>query len=356
MRQSCITAILLFCYLSLIIGSGSSIFAQQPPQALEKERGVELYRKGDFNGAVKTLKEVLKKQQGDSEAWYYLGLSLHGSGKIKDARKAFEKALSLSPNFAPAYTALAYMHLLGNDNREAVKNAEKALALDPKNYESYYIAGAARLRERAAAEALARAEEALKIKPDYALALILKTQALVNMFSENRVKLIGIWERREENKSSGDGGEARRRPNYSLLKAAAESLEAYLKLKPEPSEQALWREQLEALRFYGERATGSSSDKSVTGMTPALRPTILYREKASYTDAARNAGVQGTVVLMVVFADDGALKHIMVIQGLSHGLTEQAIAAAHKIRFTPAMRDGKPISVAGSLEFTYNLY
>ena len=57
-----------------------------------------------------------------------------------------------------------------------------------------------------------------------------------------------------------------------------------------------------------------------------------------------------------VFADDGVLKYIVAIQGLSHGLTEQAIAAARKIRFTPAMRDGKPVSLIGSLEFTFNLY
>jgi len=58
---------------------------------------------------------------------------------------------------------------------------------------------------------------------------------------------------------------------------------------------------------------------------------------------------------MVVFADDGAIKHILVIQGLSHGLTEEAIAAARKIRFTPAMRDGKPVSLIGALEFAYRL-
>ncbi len=62
------------------------------------------------------------------------------------------------------------------------------------------------------------------------------------------------------------------------------------------------------------------------------------------------------MILLVVFADEGFLKHILVLQGLSHGLTGQAIAAARKIRFTPAMRDGKPISVIGSLEYYFNLY
>ncbi|MCI0389652.1 MAG: tetratricopeptide repeat protein [Acidobacteria bacterium] len=351
------TIVLLSCFFSLIIGARSSIFAQPSPQADEKERGIELYRKGNFSEAVKTLKEAVKKQQSDSDAWYYLGLSLHLAGNVKDARKAFEKTLSLSPDFAPAYTAMAYMQLLGNDNQGAVKNAEKAFALDPKNIESLFISGLARLRQGAAAEAIVRAEEALKIKPDYPQALILKTQALINMFSQERAKQVGGAETREEGASSGDaGGAAKVRPRYYLLKAASESLEAYLKLNPEQSERALWSEQLETLRFYARNLDNSDPDDSVTGMTATLRPTILYREKALYTEAARDAGVEGIVLLKVVFGADGVMKHILAIRSLSHGLTEQAILAARKIRFTPAMRDGKPISVIGNLEFMFKLY
>ena len=330
MRQSRVSTILLTCFFSLIAGSHSSTFAQQPPQAPEKERGIELYQKGDYSEAVKALKEAVKKQKSDSDAWYYLGLSLHRAGNIKDAGKAFEKTISLKPDFVPGYSAMAYMQLLGNDNKGAVKNAEKALALDPKNFESLYIAGMARLKENAAADALARAEEILKINRDYPPALLLKTQALMNMYAKELA-------------------------NNSLLKAASKSLEAYLELNPELSERPFWTEQLEAMIFYARFAEDSGSDKSAAAMTANLRPTILYREKAAYTEAARNAGVQGDLVLKVVFADDGALKHILIIRGLSHGLTEEAIKAARKIRFTPAMRDGKPISVIGLLEFTFSL-
>jgi TonB family protein len=357
MRQSRITTILLYCFFSLLIESRSSIFAQQPPQANEKEQGIELYRKGAFSEAVGALKVAVKKQQRDSDAWYYLGLSLHRAGEIKDARKAFEKAISLRPDFAPSYTAMAYMLLLNNDDKGAVKNAEKALALDPKNYEAFYIAGVVSLKQKQAAESLTKAEEALKIKTDYAPALMLKTESLLNLFAQEYGNQINSQDRRKEDKSTGDvAGEEKKRPNYSLLKAASESLEAYLKLNTGNSEQSFWYEQLENLRFYGRRADGLASDKSSTSMTTALRPKILYREKATYTEAARDAGVQGKVVLLVVFADEGVLKYILVLQGLSHGLTEQAIAAARKIRFDPAMIDGKPRSVIGSLEFTFNLY
>lgn len=348
MRQGRIPIILLFCFCLLI--SCSSIFAQQPPQTDEKERGIELYRKGNFSEAVKALKEALKKQGSDSDAWYYLGLSLHRAGKIKDARKAFETTVSLRPDFAHGYAAMAHMHLLNNDNKEAVKNAEKALALDPKNIGALYIAGVVRLRENMATEALVKAEEALKIKPDYPEAMLLKSQALTDMFAQERAKRI-VGETGESSGHTDDEG--KRHDERSLIKAALESLEAYLKLSPEQAKQSLWEKQLVILRAYAGRESDSVMDKPILPMTSTLKPTILYKERAQYTDAARKARVHGTVVLSIVFADDGVIKNIMVVRSLSHGLIEQAILAALKIRFTPAMQGGKLVSVRGSIEFNF---
>jgi len=91
-------------------------------------------------------------------------------------------------------------------------------------------------------------------------------------------------------------------------------------------------------------------------MTSSLRPSILYREKAKYTDIARTNRVQGTVVLQVVFARDGAIQDIRVIRGLPDGLTRKVIEATQAIRFNPATKNGEPVSVRGTLEFTFNLY
>jgi TonB family protein len=91
-------------------------------------------------------------------------------------------------------------------------------------------------------------------------------------------------------------------------------------------------------------------------MSVSLRPKILYREKAKYTREARDNKIGGTVVLSVVFGVDGQIGYVRVIQGLPYGLTENAIAAANKIRFEPAMKDGRQVSVRGSLEFTFKLY
>lgn len=181
------------------------------------------------------------------------------------------------------------------------------MALNPKDFGSHCIVGLVRLRKGAAADALAKAEEALKIKSDYQEALILRTRALIGMFAREQIKVNSEAESRTTGDQPEDTArEERKRARYSLLKQAAESLEAYLKLRPEKSEQALWGEQLEALRVYGRLGTEPSSEI----ITSKPRPKILYREKATYTAAARNAGIHGAVILMVVFAEEGVLKHI----------------------------------------------
>jgi TonB family protein len=104
------------------------------------------------------------------------------------------------------------------------------------------------------------------------------------------------------------------------------------------------------------------SDESISNgapilpMTNSIRPIILYREKARYTEEARQAKVSGTVVLQVIFRSDGALVIQRVIEYLPYSLTLTAVEAASRVRFNPAKKDGVPVSVRGNLEFTYNLY
>jgi periplasmic protein TonB len=64
-----------------------------------------------------------------------------------------------------------------------------------------------------------------------------------------------------------------------------------------------------------------------------------------YTEDARKAGLEGTVVLDLVAGEDGVVRSVDVVRGLDHGLTEAAVAAAKRCRFTPGERDGIPVPV-----------
>jgi protein TonB len=62
------------------------------------------------------------------------------------------------------------------------------------------------------------------------------------------------------------------------------------------------------------------------------------------------------VVLRAILAADETIKHIEVETGLPHGLSDKAIEAAQQIKFKPAKKDGKPVSVWVELEYHFDVY
>jgi TonB family protein len=83
---------------------------------------------------------------------------------------------------------------------------------------------------------------------------------------------------------------------------------------------------------------------------------FLSLPKPGYTDVARQNAVQGVVKLQAVLTADGRVREIRVISGLPNGLSEKAIEAARQLKFTPAMKDGKAVSVQVVLEYNFSLY
>jgi TonB family protein len=74
---------------------------------------------------------------------------------------------------------------------------------------------------------------------------------------------------------------------------------------------------------------------------PATTPVeITYKPNPIYTDEARQLKLEGEVLLEVMFAANGELHVNRVVRGLGHGLDEAAVAAANRMRFKPALRNG----------------
>lgn len=83
---------------------------------------------------------------------------------------------------------------------------------------------------------------------------------------------------------------------------------------------------------------------------------LLSKPEPHYSEEARRQGITGTVVLRVVFTSTGEVTQIRAIQQLPFGLTERAIAAAREIKFQPAKKGGRSVSVYMQLEYNFNLY
>ncbi len=103
----------------------------------------------------------------------------------------------------------------------------------------------------------------------------------------------------------------------------------------------------------GESSIGAPPPKPV-GVTQGIK--ILSKPRPGYTDSARQANIQGTVILRVTFLASGQVGGISPIKGLGSGLTEQAIAAARRIAFEPAKTNGVAQSVTKQIEYTFSIY
>ena len=89
---------------------------------------------------------------------------------------------------------------------------------------------------------------------------------------------------------------------------------------------------------------------------PASTPVeITFKPNPVYTDEARSLKLEGEVLLEVSFSANGTLHVNRVVRGLGHGLDEAAIAAANKIRFKPALRNGQPMDSTAVVHVTFQM-
>jgi TonB family protein len=97
-------------------------------------------------------------------------------------------------------------------------------------------------------------------------------------------------------------------------------------------------------------------NRTYTGPEVEQRARLLSKPEPQYTEEARRNQISGTVALRVVFSSAGEVVQIRPLRTLPFGLTERAIAAARQIKFVPALKGGRPVSVHMQLEYNFNLY
>jgi len=84
-------------------------------------------------------------------------------------------------------------------------------------------------------------------------------------------------------------------------------------------------------------------------------PTILKKVDPQYSEEARKARYQGTVVLEAIVQKDGSVQIVRVVRSLGFGLDEKAIEALRQWKFSPAKKNGEPVPVALNIEVNFNL-
>jgi periplasmic protein TonB len=85
-------------------------------------------------------------------------------------------------------------------------------------------------------------------------------------------------------------------------------------------------------------------------------PRVIYAPDPEFSEEARKAKFQGTVVLWAIVGADGRTHDIRVQRSLGMGLDEKAIEAIRQWKFEPGRKDGIAVAVQINVEVNFRLY
>ena len=134
--------------------------------------------------------------------------------------------------------------------------------------------------------------------------------------------------------------------------------------QPSPTPSLPARSQVTAERDKDYRCTDDgtlallleeSTVVSYTAKEVDTKAAIIAKPEAGYTREARRAGVQGIVTLKLLVLPEGEIDRITVVRALPYGLTENAIRAACKIKFKPAVKAGRYVAQWVTIQYGFQL-
>jgi len=104
----------------------------------------------------------------------------------------------------------------------------------------------------------------------------------------------------------------------------------------------------------GDTAGFGGGPYSVGGGVSA--PIPIYKPEPAYSEEARKAKFQGTVVLWIIVDAQGNVIDPKVVRPLGLGLDEKALETVRTWKFKPALRNGTPVPVRVIVEVSFRLF
>lgn len=136
---------------------------------LNLNKGLALYLKKDYQGAVTFLEQALVENPNSAVANQILGLSLLKLKKYTESITYLEKARSLDPKIKRIYLDLGTAYLKIEDYNKAQVELMEAIRQEPDSGLAYYYLGYAQYKLGNHKDAAASFDKAYKLDPDLTL-------------------------------------------------------------------------------------------------------------------------------------------------------------------------------------------
>ncbi|MFN7926535.1 MAG: TonB family protein [Blastocatellia bacterium] len=280
------------------------------------------------------------------------------AARLPEALKLYQSIMQKWPAAVEAQQDLVNLYLRLKRVDEAARLAEQATRQFPQSAAAWEALGSVYEQQEKLAEALQAYDTALKLRPAAANRLApLYTIGYSAVLARNYPLAIQCYQRVLQVDAQDADALFRLGRLYALTgrKKEAEDAQKLLKKQDKTLANQLSKELGKPSQIELAFVNTCAGTKDDPNPPLALHPTILYKEKAKYTDAARQNRIQGTILISAVFTADERITSVRVLRGLPDGLNDEAIKAARKIRFKAACKNGKPVTVRMQMEFSFNL-
>lgn len=152
--------------------------------------------------------------------------------------------------------------------------------------------------------------------------------------------------------------EVKTRPAVAMPKPVADELA--------PEETIATQEEISAMGQQTDATAIGASDSLVIDSGSGLpspddyvafekEPDLVSMEEPQYPELAREAGVEGTVLIRVLVGEDGFVKNQIIIQSVQM-LDDAATTAAQTAVFKPALQKDRPVAVWMVIPIEFRLH
>lgn len=241
----------------------------------------------------------------------------HKLGETTEAEAAYTKAVAVlgnRPEAAPAWIHLGTNAMTRKDLDQAITDFQKAQVTDPEKAGTALMwMAVVRQRQKNMEEAESLFRQAIAIEDPNSAEAATTSELYAEFLLQQR-----RWDERK-----------------SLRDRAA----------------AVWRAQ-GANATYTRPGVAAVVFRVGKGVSP---PWVLSKVDPDYTEEARLARYQGTVVVSAIIGTDGLAYNMKAVRGLGLGLDEKAIEAISQWKFKPGTKDGQPVPVMATIEVNFRL-
>ena len=149
-------------------GLASKASKAQEPSQDQVQSLINLYNQGQLAVVLEQAQALIEQYPGAFAVWNLLGAAAAQIGKLDQAILAFQKVISIKPDYAEAHLNMGIAFKEQGKLEEAIEAYNKALAIKTNYAEAYLNMGIALQEQGKLEEAIEAYNKALAIKPDYA--------------------------------------------------------------------------------------------------------------------------------------------------------------------------------------------